>query len=86
MQIGSRVNAKIGEVLRFLRKKEGLFQSELAESLNVKQGYVSALERSMGSVEKYKEVIQQMGYTCTVTINFDINKKGENPLMFSVDA
>lgn len=86
MQIKERVTATMGDVLKFIRKKEGLFQSQLADELNVRQGYVSALERSNGSIEKYKDVMEKLGYQVIVKINFDLIKEGENPILFSVDA
>ena len=86
MQIRERVTATIGDVLKFIRKKEGLFQSQLAEELNVGQGYVSALERSNGSIDKYKEVMEKLGYKVIVKINIDLIREDENPILFSVDA
>lgn len=86
MQVGSRIKSSFGEILKFLRKKDGFSQIDLAEELGCRQGYISALEKSSGSIDKYREVMENLGYDVIIKINVDVIKKGENPLMFTVDA
>jgi transcriptional regulator with XRE-family HTH domain len=85
MQItNSRIESSFGKIMKFIRRKEGKFQSDIAEELGVAQTYISALENGVGSHEKYKEMIERMGYKCIITIHVDVIKEDENPLKFLV--
>lgn len=85
MQINnSRIESTFGRIMKFIRKKEGKFQSDIAKEFGVAQTYISALENGVGSHEKYKEMIEKMGYKCIINIHVDLIKNNENPLKFLV--
>lgn len=80
----NRLSLTYGKMLKFARQKRGLSQNQMANETGMTQSYISALEQGVGSIDKYMEVLEKIGYKPIKAVNIDLIYEGELPLKFLI--